>query len=245
MNRRWSWIHFPSVLLRTAILMFAIPLTACTTAEIPLVEYQNTVEDLTSLPPLTQITLDQAVHFHTPLGEPVVVSAGTYQVQSAGDTVLQLTNAAGGDLLLIAAMPAPQLYLVDQREPVAIALAGTNEDSHHILYAHADGTALDASGSYSGIQSRAGFRPIAQSKAEAALTSKVAALALASRPLLYHVAANGDLLAAKGPGIAQLVKVGAESGRTIPRYVISTIVIMARCPTMVTDFESGSCRFHS
>lgn len=191
MNRQRPHIRSTTILLRSALLLFTIQLTSCTTAEVPLVEHHHTVEDLPPRPPSTQITLDQAVHFQTPQGEPIVVAAGTYEIRASGDRALQVTGTADGAIMRIAATPSPQTYLIDQREPVAIALAGTDEDSHHILYAHTDGTALDAAGSYSGIQSRAGFALIPHDKAQAALTSKVAALAAPPRGRSLHTRDDG------------------------------------------------------
>ena len=154
MNRQWRLTGFMSVFRWSALLSLIALFSGCTTTEFPPGVHEPTVEDLSPRPPSTQITLDQAVHFQTPQGEPIVVAACTYDVQAAGGRALHLTGTDGGAVMRIAARPSPETYLLDQREPVAIALAGTDEDSHHILYAHADGTALDAARSYSGTQTR-------------------------------------------------------------------------------------------
>lgn len=173
MTRPWCRICFtPQCVWPTLLLLMTLG-SGCTTTELPPVDPQPTVEDLTPLPPSTQIALDQAVYFQTPEGEPVVVAAGTYEVHAAGDHTLQLTGTAGGTLVRIAATPSPQTYLLDQREPVAVALAGTDEDSHHILFAQVDGTAFEATGSYSGTRTRGADRFVPYSLAQHSLRGKM------------------------------------------------------------------------
>ncbi len=128
------------------------------------------------------IELEQAVYFPAPEGAPVVVPPGFYQVAAVGGNTLRLTPNSGGIPLTIAAVPSPQTYLLEQTEPLAVALSGDQEDAHHILLAQVDGTALDAMGSYSGTTTRA--LSISESVAlqQASLRVSLQAKALTSQP---------------------------------------------------------------
>ena len=101
------------------------------------------------------IELEQAVYFPTAEGAPVAVPPGFYQVTAADAQTLRLTPVGEGAALTTAAAPSSQTPLLEQTEPVAVALPGEQEDTHHILFAQIDGTGLEAAGSYSGTQTRA------------------------------------------------------------------------------------------
>ncbi|MCA9422314.1 MAG: hypothetical protein KC592_14920, partial [Nitrospira sp.] len=119
----------------------------------------------------TTVELDRAVHFTTPEDTDVVVPAGTYEVQSTGTGTLQLT-LGGESPLVIAAGQSPHTYQVEQTQPIAVALPGEDEDSLHILFTQVGGESLEATGSYSGIQSRGPNIFVSPSRAHVWLQSK-------------------------------------------------------------------------
>src|SRR5262245_53048492 len=98
------------------------------------------------------ITFDRPVHFMAPDGSDVEVRTGSYHVESAGEQGLRLSPTNGEAQLLIQALPVTHSEVVDSPLPLVVA---TDEDSTHLVLLLPDKTALDASGTLSGVRSRA------------------------------------------------------------------------------------------
>lgn len=103
------------------------------------------------------IQLNQALHFDAPDGQNVAVMPGMYLVEPItqgeprlafwhehGTVTLQATRTTHDQ-----GVKTPEAYLIQENE---------NEDIHHVVAFIPDGTALEAIGSISGIQSRGNFR---------------------------------------------------------------------------------------
>ena len=189
-----------------AICTTMIALFSACTIQSPMVAEPEGEPAFTQQPMPAVVQFEKPVSFTTPDGSPVVVPNGSYMVTAGGQSALSLTPLTDGPSLTIAATPSPQTYLVDQSEPVAIALAGEQEDRHHILLAQTDGTSLEAVGSYSGVHTRA-LTFIPKSQAQQELQNKLAASAQTAPPL-YRIVGNGDLLQITPPTFAKLSKVG-------------------------------------
>lgn len=105
--------------------------------------------------------LDRSVHFLTPDGTDIEVPAGTYQVETAGETRLRLSPVAGGAALLIRAEQTTHTETVES--PMALSVT-MDEDITHVLLLMPDKTALDALGSATGIRSRADLSRVLTAK---------------------------------------------------------------------------------
>jgi microsomal dipeptidase-like Zn-dependent dipeptidase len=98
------------------------------------------------------ITIQKPVHFTASDGADVVASARVYQVERVTDTTMRLVPQEGKDPLVI------QAQTTKYDEPTSGSLALSipyQEDEHHVLLLMPDGNALDATGTYSGVKSRA------------------------------------------------------------------------------------------
>jgi hypothetical protein len=104
----------------------------------------------TSNPAIT-IQLDRPVHFSKPDGQALLVSAGRYQVEPIGETLLRLIPETDLPPLVVAADRTT--HDIDISIPFALTFA-EQEDSPHVLLLLPDGRALDAIGSLSGIHPR-------------------------------------------------------------------------------------------
>lgn len=134
-------MHY-SQLVNTILLM------ACLTAGLALAQHAVT---------LPTVILDRSIHFTGPDGSDVEAPAGTYHVESAGESRLRLTSSDGGSTLLIQAQSTTHTEAVDS--PVSITVA-TDEDSIHLALLMPHRTALDALGSMSAVRSRATLLPL-------------------------------------------------------------------------------------
>jgi hypothetical protein len=99
----------------------------------------------------SKIELNQPVHFSTADGNDVVVQAGTYQVQQAPNSQLQLVSSTAAPPILISAQATRSTS--DVPKPVALGLLFESEVYHLILLLPGN-NALEAHGSVSGVQSR-------------------------------------------------------------------------------------------
>lgn len=104
----------------------------------------------------TMIQLEQLVYFVAPDGGAVVVEPNEYRVERTADTQLRLVPEKGGQPVLLAAEITTHDIETSKPFPLLLAL---NEDARNLVLLLPDGTALDAAGSLSGIQSRDLARP--------------------------------------------------------------------------------------
>ena len=104
----------------------------------------------------TTIALDKPAYFPTTEGAPLLLPVGQYIVDSVDDAHLRLSPEDATAPLVIAA--ASQTHEIDIPVPLVLAFA-EKEDEPHVLLLLPDGRALDAIGSFTGIQSRAIIRP--------------------------------------------------------------------------------------
>lgn len=99
----------------------------------------------------TSIKLEQTVHFVNPSGDTTEVQPGTYEVgENQGN--LQLIGEMMNSPFSLRAHPTTHEESLQTPTPLSFS---EQEDEHIIMLLHPDGTALEAAGSYSGIQSRA------------------------------------------------------------------------------------------
>jgi hypothetical protein len=104
------------------------------------------------------ITLDRPAHFFSPDGSDVTVPSGTYLVEQEGDSQLRLLGEgdqpSGGQSIHIAASKTSHDETLIAPIAVGVIEKG-QDDSLHIVLVLPNGQALDATGSSSGVQSRA------------------------------------------------------------------------------------------
>ena len=97
------------------------------------------------------ILLDKPIHFAAPDGAPLLVQPNDYRVEQTTESHLRLVPEKGGRPILLAAMTTTHDIEVSTPFPLLLAL---NEDARNLVLLLPDGTAIDAAGSLSGIQSR-------------------------------------------------------------------------------------------
>lgn len=112
-------------------------------------------------PPITEqqpamIQFDKTVHFTAPDGGHVVVEPTDYRVEQTMESHLRLVPEKGGRPILLAAVSTTHDIEISKPFPLLLAL---NEDARNLVLLFPDGTAIDAAGSLSGIQSRDLARP--------------------------------------------------------------------------------------
>ena len=99
----------------------------------------------------TSIAVEKPAHFPTTDGAMRLIPIGQYVVDSVDNAQLRLTpNDAPTPLVIAAAL---QSHDIDIPSPLVLAFA-EREDEPHVLLLLPDGRALDAIGSFTGIQSR-------------------------------------------------------------------------------------------
>jgi hypothetical protein len=103
-------------------------------------------------PPGPRIILDQPAHFVAPDGAALALAPGMYEVEAAGESVLRLSEQGNASALLLKATSIPHKESLGE---ITVALIPAGEDTVHLVLLHPDGTALDAVGSLTGVQSRA------------------------------------------------------------------------------------------
>jgi len=135
---------------RTGMLLLSamLVLSACSTVSMPPAKNQTSAKDP------SQIQLNQAVHFFAPDGSAVVVQPGTYRVETAGDSQLQLVSNTGTAPILLSAHAVPST--ADVPEPVALGTLFESE-IYHVVVLSPGNQALETHGSASGVTSRGGF----------------------------------------------------------------------------------------
>ena len=131
MSRRWSL---------AIVMVLCLAISACTTPSAPVPDTPST------------IILEKPVHFSSPEAADVQVGVGTYRVEQATDTTLRLVPRDKKESILIQAQATKHEQSLGDRLAFSIPY---HEDEHHVVLLKPDGTALDASGTYSGIKSRA------------------------------------------------------------------------------------------
>ncbi len=97
------------------------------------------------------IQVDKPVHFTAPDGSPVLAAPDDYLVEQAAEAQLRLVPSAGGSPLIVAAEQVS--HDIDLSAPIPLLLA-FNDDARDLVLLMPDGTALDAAGSLSGVQTR-------------------------------------------------------------------------------------------
>ncbi len=104
----------------------------------------------------TTIAVEKPAHFPTTEGATQLIPIGQYVVDSVDNAHLRLSpNDAPTPLVIAAAL---QSHDIDIPSPLVLAFA-EREDEPHVLLLLPDGRALDAIGSFTGIQSRDLIRP--------------------------------------------------------------------------------------
>ena len=99
----------------------------------------------------TSIMLERPIHFINTTDENTLVPPGTYEVSSDQET-LRLTRQTTNQSLTLEAHKTAHDETVTVPTPLSFS---EQNDEHVVLLLFPDGTALEAIGSYSGIQSRA------------------------------------------------------------------------------------------
>lgn len=131
---------------------------------------------------LATVTLDRSIHFIASDGSDIEVQAGTYHVESAGESRLRLSSTDGGASLLIEAASVSHSESLEL--PIALTVP-SDEDSTHVVLLLPDKTALDAAGSASAVRSRATLSPLPGAQLKQAYGSQLAkagALRQSGRP---------------------------------------------------------------
>jgi hypothetical protein len=104
----------------------------------------------------TTIQLDKTVHFSAPDGAPVLATPNEYLAERTADEQLRLVPDKGGAPLILTADRGTHDLEVSAPFPLVLAM---NDDARNVVLLMPDGTALDASGSLSGVQTRDIVRP--------------------------------------------------------------------------------------
>lgn len=134
---------------RTKEILCLVTLTlvsACSTVSNP-----EPAQGKASVQDPTRIQLNQPLHFSAPDGTDVVVPAGTYRVEQAGDSQLRLVSTADASPTLISAHAMPSAP--DVPTPVALGTR-LESDAYDLVFLLPGGTALEAHGSESGVLAR-------------------------------------------------------------------------------------------
>ena len=113
--------------------------------------FSHTTYGATNPQSSTIITLERSVHFLTADGSDVVISPGTYLVESA-DEWLRLIPGERHDALLVEAEKSKHDKNIT--EPTAMGISG-GDDAFLVTLLLPGGQSLEAIGTYSGIRSRA------------------------------------------------------------------------------------------
>ena len=103
------------------------------------------------------VTLDQPAHFTAVEGNDVQLPVASYRVEQFGDSGLRLMRV-GAPPIEIQATRIPHDESISAPLTLAVMEEGQDEVLHLVLLLP-DGQALDAAGSFSGVQSRATFSP--------------------------------------------------------------------------------------
>jgi len=105
------------------------------------------------------VTFEQPVHFTAPNGTPVVVEPGTYTAEAAEQAIRLIPSEDSQEALLIEARQGTHDTPLEVL--LALSIPGTTPkelDFHHLMLLLPTGRSLEATGSYSGIQTRGWFK---------------------------------------------------------------------------------------
>jgi len=97
------------------------------------------------------IQFDKTVHFPAPDGAPVPAAPDEYLVEQTTDAQLRLVPHTGGSPLIVAADQCTHDLEVSAPFPLVLALT---DDERNVMLLMPDSTALNASGSLSGVRAR-------------------------------------------------------------------------------------------
>ena len=140
----------PFLLYVLALAVFGLPGYSPSYAQEPQSE-----KDATPVESEMVIELEKAVHFLTPQGEDVVVSSGTYTVESFKDLIrLKPSDEGEGKAVIVQAEATTHEKSIESPQPISVP---GNEDQYGIMLLLPDGKAMQAIGSYSGVHTR-GFK---------------------------------------------------------------------------------------
>ena len=211
-------------------------------------------------PPAPRIVLEHIAHFVTPDGTALTIPPGSYAVERTNGSALRLLEQGGAPVLIVG---AASIGHEEQLSDSTAALILTDEDTVHLVLLHPDGTALDAVGSLTGVQSRApssvgpGTSPTAltqnqiqqgmQAFGEMARMAGMPPAPLLTAPLVgYSVASWGEAVSWQ-PGTGTPAPVSyqlciAEAGKACARpgqASTTSVVITNLPPTMRTYRVTG------
>ena len=119
---------------------------------------EPTVEDLEFNDPAL-LTFAQPVHFTDPNGTPVIVQPGTYTAEASEKVIRLISDKDSQTALVIEAQQGT--HETELEDFLALSLPGTSPaelDLHHVMLLLPNGHSLEATGSYSGIQTRGWFK---------------------------------------------------------------------------------------
>ncbi|MDO8357581.1 MAG: hypothetical protein Q7U76_14430 [Nitrospirota bacterium] len=211
-------------------------------------------------PSAPRILLEQPAYFTAPDGASLTIPPGSYAVEGANESALRLLEQGGAPALIVG---AASIHHEEPLSDLTAALILTDEDTLHLVLLHPDGTALEAVGSLTGVQSRAPISagpgnsptPLAQGQVQQGLQAfgEIARVAgtppapLLTAPLAGHsIAAWGESVSWQ-PGTGTLAPISyqlciSEAGRACARpgqASTTSVVIPNLPPTMRTYRITG------
>ena len=156
----------------TIMLMFLTVTSGCATSE-------SLIEGTTVMAPSSPLVeLAKPLHFTRPDGSDIIIGPGTFEVQQADESQLRLLTPESAWVVVNA---RPATHTAPLSSPLALTVA-TTEDTHHLILAFPGGTALEAIGSTSGVQSRGPLTSLTASRITTAVqTSALLAPKAASK----------------------------------------------------------------
>jgi hypothetical protein len=137
----------------TLVLVLVAAVTACSTdSNAPLSNHDRPAAALRpdDLPP-NSVRVPQELHFPSPEGNDVQLSAGSYLVETAGPDQIRLIPTGDASAILLAAVP------ISHDEQIVTPVARLIDDmdqSHHVVLLTPGGTGQTAAGSETGLESR-------------------------------------------------------------------------------------------
>lgn len=171
--------------MRTRLTTAILAITVATTL-LPCVEARAQTESDELRP--ASVEFSRTIHFAAPDGTAVALASGVYRVEAEGETLrLFPLDGDATDVPLIGATAIE--HEEDISWPVAVGFPGENEDRHHVLFLLPGGKALEAVGSYGGVQTR-GTRQLATIDRRIRYTRPVA-VAIAKQQV-YRIVATAN-----------------------------------------------------
>ena len=157
------------------------------------------------------IALDKPAYFSTIEGGTLLAPAGQYVVEPVDESHLRLTSEHSTAPLVIAAVL--QTHDIDIPTPFVLAFS-QKEDEPHVVLLLPGGHALDAVGTFSGVQSRNVIRTNRRYTFQAQ-TEKVGAAQLGTSAQFSTSAAVVSAIPATGPTIAAAIATIAATQRAV------------------------------